>query len=192
MAKFGHMVTVWNELEQGLRSALMFALEGTCPASPASKILTAHMKNTALCAAFKTAATEFKSGDLRACMLHAVKCVERLREHRNWYAHGFTQVGWGSEPSGEPIGFLQAESANSRLTSHEDTFTIQDLERLTSELENVRDFIGRIYGFMRDGDKPYWRAQQPSWPEMPPLPDSLVKPRRYPLGDAPPPPTSQE
>ena len=189
LAKFGHMITVWNELEQRLRSVLMYALEAECPPSAAAQILTAHMKNTALCAALKTAATEFKSGELQTSMLHAVKGIERLREYRNYYGHGFTQVGWGHAG---PIGYLETDSANVRLTRHDRIFGLDEIEKLTEQMEQFRDFTGQIYAFMRDGDKPHWSELHASWPQMPPLPDILVKPRRYPLDAPPPPPASAE
>lgn len=182
LSKVGELASVWNTLEQSIRYLLMFTLERQCPPTPLAQILTAHMGSVTLCEALRTAANEFTEGDLQARILHAVSYVEALRGYRNYYLHGFTHVGWrGRETGAEPIGFLQATSAKSRLVEHEETFDLAELSRIAEMFEEGRRFVGEIYSFSRDGDKPHWSQLHGALRDMPPLPPPLQKRRRFAL-----------
>lgn len=177
LAKFGHLVTVWNDTEYQLRSSLLMMEDpGSVQTNATAEILAAHLGSVQLIQSTKTFANELLHGDIKDCMLEALMQLDLLRDYRNYYVHGFRAVGWRQD--GTPIGKLLTISARGRLTQHDETCEEGDLDRLISGLEQLRTAFGGILLVHRGGFDPI--TQSPfSLPELPARPRKLEKSKRY-------------
>src|SRR4051812_26721490 len=118
LAKIGTLLLEWNSAERAMRSLITAMFER----SHASLVLTAEMDNRELCNALNSVAQEFMEEDERICTAHLVKYIERVREYRNYYVHGFSTIG---VKDGKPAAILTTWSAKSRLAVHQYWFNAE-------------------------------------------------------------------
>lgn len=177
LAKFGHLITIWNDTEYQLRSSLLLMENPqSFQTNATAEILAAHLGSVQLIQSAKTFANEMLEGEIRDCMLEALHQLDLLRDYRNYYVHGFRAVGW--RPDGTPIGQLLTISARGRLTQHDEWCEEGDLDRLIAGLEQLRAAFGGILLVHRGGHDPL--TQQPfSLPLLPTRPTKLEKSKRY-------------
>lgn len=177
LAKFGHLITVWNDTEYQLRSSLLMMEDpGSFQTNATAEILAAHLGSVQLIQSAKTFANEMLDGAMRDCMLEALLQLDLLRDYRNYYVHGFRAVGWRQD--GTPIGQLLTISARGRLTQHDEWCEESDLDRLIGKMEQLRGAFGAILLVHRGGRDAL--TQEPfTLPELPERVTKLDKSKRY-------------
>lgn len=177
LAKFGHMITVWNDTEYQWRSSLlMMENPDTYETSATAEILATHLGSMQLIQSAKTFATEILDGPSQTCMLEAIAQLDIIREYRNYYVHGFQGVGWRQDTT--PIGYLLTVSARGRLTQHDQWVEEANIDLLIDRLDALRLVFGSILLVHRKAVDDL--TQQPrTLPELPPRLPRLEKSKRY-------------
>jgi hypothetical protein len=173
-AAIGALVISWNRAESILK-VLLIAL---CGASPKTWILTAELGNVGLENALKSASADLAPEELKDHIDHAIEWFSRLREFRNYYVHGIGRIGIVND---EMVAFLGQISAKTALAWHEEYLTVSRITMLDGQVADFISFASGIELRLYAALKVATRRKQPlpPLPQMPPLPDRMVKPRRY-------------
>jgi hypothetical protein len=189
-AAVGELIYEWNNLEHVTRNLILRLVGRTA----AAQILTANLGSVPLCEALRTIGNELTKQPVQDRIINAVQYIERLREYRNFYIHGFMFIAFQFENeqdmlnanfgAAKPIGVLDSFSAKSRYSRSELDFAIEDVQTVVSWCKSGRRYVGNIMGFVRDSKVPPPARPPQSLPEMLPLPDKLKKLHRYPLDEA--------
>jgi hypothetical protein len=195
LAKIGQAVLAWNDLDQLLRNLIVLIAARD---AISVMILTADMSTSAALNALSALAVEHSAVEnsvrnraladqlqrglgkkeaqpIVPHMLHLIEYVNLLREFRNFYVHGMRT------PNSDEGFLAQSMTARKRLSLFKQPITARDLETLTREIQKCIQYGGTIgeainhaRSYLQDSNQ---EAAPPTWPEKPPLPDRLVKPR---------------
>lgn len=177
LSKFGHMVSIWNDVEYQWTSALlMFEHPETYEVSGTAQILAAHLGAVQIENAAKTVANEILYGDCRDFILKSIELFSVLREYRNYYVHGFQAVGLRSD--GIPVGFLLTITARGRLTQHDTWFEEKDIDTLIDGLNFLRTAFGKVLLVWRRKIDPI-TSQPYQLPDSVPSISRLEKSKRF-------------
>lgn len=176
LAKFGQMISTWNDVEYQWRSALlMFEHPETYEVSGTAQIMAAHLGSLQLLDAAKTLAAEILTDECQSLITEAIAQLNILREYRNYYVHGFQGVGW--RPDGTPLGYLLTVTARGRLVQHDGWFGESDLDVLIEHLNSLRLVFGATLLVWRKQIDP--STQMPyCLPVLGPRPERLEKSKR--------------
>lgn len=176
-AALGRSVIAWNHFEASIEM-IIYGLSG---GGKRTDVLTAHMSSVTLANVLSTLANDFSSDQLQPHLLHLVEGFERLREYRNYYFHGIRLIGFTE--AGEAEGLAQTTSARSRLTLHQASISIAQLNEFTAACRTALGHASAVITEIWEVSK-LPGAELPGLPpEMPPLPDRMQKPRLF-LRDA--------
>lgn len=175
----GEIVVKWNDAENFMRAILI----ELCGSNPKTWILTAELGNVGLENALRTASADVAPVHLREHIDHATEWFSRLREKRNYYVHGIRRITGDNDNM--PFGVIQQVSAKSALVFHDELLSIDALRDLSERINKFLIFVLAINIHLHEMlAQELSHAPPPSpLPQMPPLPDRLVKPRRYLQGD---------
>jgi hypothetical protein len=198
--QLGRLVVAWNWLEQVMRD-ILYTLSIRDRLTTA--ILTVDMNATALMRALGTLATEHdtvetivrkkreRSPDSFTKYLgetlgkkepqpvfphvsHFILYCDRLREFRNFYVHGILT------PSDNGEAIAATTTARGKLSFYNETISSADLEALTIEIAACSAYGAKVAAAIAQA-RAYEQkkdAAPPTWPEKPPLPDSMERHRR--------------
>ena len=181
LQKYGQLISTWNDVEYQWKPALLyFEHPDTYEVSSTSKIISAHLTAFQLISVSETIAREIVSGDCQLTMIEATRQLDILREHRNYYVHGFQGVGWSQD--GQPLGFLMTTTAQGRLIEHSTWVDESVIDELIGQLNSLRLVMGQVLGVWRNqnGDL---RPDRFELPILGPRPDRLVRSKRFVLDD---------
>jgi len=174
LAKFGEMITIWNDLEYQWRSSLpRYDPTGE---SLVATIALEHLPSMQLGWAARTIVTTLVRDPAKTLLLEALTQLDLLREYRNYYVHGFQSVGWRAG-SGEPIGYLQTTSARGDLVQHDMLIDETEIDQLMTRLRGLRTVFAEVHRAVDGVTNPVTGLPH----ELPVLPDRvprLTKPRR--------------
>jgi hypothetical protein len=178
-AAIGEIVVKWNDAENFMNAILV----ELCGSNPKTWILTAELGNVGLENALRTAAADIAPIHLREHLDHAIEWFSRLRETRNYYVHGIRRIT--TDKGGTPLGIIQQVSAKSALVFHNEDLPLDRLRTLSGRINELTIFLLAINVYLHQMiAQEHFHGPPPSpLPRMPPLPDRLVKPRRYLQGD---------
>jgi len=175
----GEVVVKWNDAENVTKAVLI----ELCGSNPKTWILTAELGNVGLENALRTAAADVAPIHLRDHIDHAIEWFSRLREKRNYYVQGVRRIT--TDRRNAPIGIIKQISAKSALVFHDELLSIDDLLDLIEQVHEFLIFALAINIHLHEmlvQERSHGPPPSPL-PQMPPLPDRLVKPRRYLQGD---------
>lgn len=193
--QMGRLIVTWNDLDQLIRG-LIFNIAMNDLMSV--MILTADMNTSAAMTALRSLAVEhdaFELGLFKRRMAdderrdyvgpremqyiaphiqHFLDYVDRLREYRNFYAHGI------NSPNSDGGFLAQSRTARGRLALHSQIIEPSDLEAITDKIKGCIEYGTKLDTAIAQSSSYLQRPNTPSptWPERPPLPDRLVKRRR--------------
>lgn len=206
LADLGQMVVSWNGLEDQVRSVLtLLASNGeevllrqaarageVKSARNRARILTTHLGNVTLTDAIR-AYSKANSPELAEHLNHLCLLFDRLREHRNFYAHGSRGPGTNISQDGriETSALATQVSAKGSLSISSVRFGKGELEQFIKHMGSANRYIDSITHALLNPDMPPER--HPSWCtplptlQKPRIPDRLLKSRQYLIGEAPPP-----
>ena len=180
----GEFIMAWNHAENTVRWLLM-ALSGST--SIASHILTAELGSRGLTDGLKAFSPTLEP-PIRETVLLVVELYDRLREYRNYYAHGIMTV---AVRDGVTLtGWATMASAKGKLGYAEDFVTLAQIMARLEDSRRLSDGARAIIAAVDPGARLEVPLPLPSRETLP-LPDRLKKTLRYPL-HAPPPPQSSE
>ncbi len=178
----GDFIMTWNQAENAMRRLLLTL----CGPSPTTRILTAELGTRGLTDGLNAMATTLK-GERRIAVETVVKLYNRIREYRNYYAHGISIIACHPDTN-IAMGVAHMAMAKGKLAVAQDIITIQQLEATTGWANSLQDAVGNILDTIDPQEGSRAHPPLPS-PETLLLPDRLTKTLRYPL-DAPDPPLS--
>ena len=179
LTALGSFLYQWNELESIIQNTIVDFAGKT----PAARILAAHLGSVALCDAIAAIANECLQEPVRSHILHAATMVDRVRQARNHYIHGFRTIG-GKEnlyhdENGnivrteflEPMGWVQQTTARKTLKSQQRAVYLDELKNAATQCQEAKNYLSSVLHAYRslETDRPV------SWPEKPSLPVSSVK-----------------
>lgn len=142
LAKFGHMVSTWNDVDYQWKSCLPRLEAPGQGVSNTAAIMIVHLGSLQFIDLARTVAQELVREDARDVILEAVEQLNIIREYRNFYVHGFQSVGWRA--NGEPVGFLLTFTARGRFTQHDLAFNEADLDLMIERLDALRTVFGQV------------------------------------------------
>jgi len=175
MAKFGYMVSIWNDVEYQWKSVLPRLEKPNDEPSQTAQMMTASLGSLQFIELAKTVSQELVAEDARAVLIEALRQIDILREYRNFYVHGFQSVGW--RKGGEPVGFLLTFTARGRYTQHDLAFNEDDLDTIIDRLDALRLVFGRVSNVLSGQIDPI--TERPyALPELPAPLERLSKPKR--------------
>lgn len=176
---FVNMLIAWNHVEDQARGLLASLMRSN--GSVGGFVAIRSLGNTSLTTALQAVA-EYEDEPKREHLLHFVKCMDGQRAFRNYYVHTLHGIG---ESAGKETGagILNGWDVKGAVHHVQDYVTIEDLEKLGLELEQLRLYAIRINWALRNhpDNRLYEAARQMDtdpWPEKPPLPKKLAKRRR--------------
>jgi hypothetical protein len=193
LARLGEMLLAWNSVESWMAGLLTWQIGG----GSKMNALTAHIGNVTLTDILRTFAADFSNDIVRPHLVHAAEYFDRLREYRNYYAHG-SQMLWPQR--GEALAYLHQATAKGRFALHQTFIAKRHLEFVIAHCETLHDYCSALVTIDDDGivhppprmDRfPEPAAVPPSLLEKPPLPDRLKKPRQFPQEPSHPPQSSE-
>lgn len=170
-AALGELVIEWNLTESWLRN-LLFQFAGEWPAS---EILTTELGTTGVIQALQAFAADFLSVEYRDGIKHATKYFEILREYRNHYVHGMIYVNEDARWQ----GFVDSTSSKGRLVESAHVVHSPQIKAITAHCLTLTHYLQDLVS-LHHGPRQEPRASLKPWPDKPPLPDRLEKPRMYP------------
>ena len=175
MAKFGHVVSIWNDVEYQWKSCLPRLERPGEEPSQTAQMMTASLSSLQFLELARTIARELVREDARLVLLEALRQVDIIREYRNFYVHGFQSVGWLG--TGEPVGFLLTFTARGRYAQHDLAFNEADLDIIIDRLGSLRLVFGRVSNVLSGRTDPMTQRLYPL-PELPAPLERLSKPKR--------------
>lgn len=174
LAKFGELITIWNDLEYQWRSSLpRFDPSGE---SVVAMIALEHLPSMQLGWAARTIVTTLLRGPAKELLLEALTQLDLLREYRNYYVHGFQGVG-SREVTGEPIGYFRTTTARGELLQHDRWIDEAELDEMMARLRGLRTVFAEVLFVVTGAINPLTQAPY----ELPILPvraPRLPKPKR--------------
>lgn len=177
LAKVAELISVWNAVEEAIKYCILSIEEPQkCDGLGTARILITYLNSRSLTDAARAVAGEFMADPCKEAFTHGLANVDIIRDHRNYYVHGFANVGWNGE--GEPVGFLLTTTARSRLTQHDTTFTADELEKLIEALRELRLYFGGVLNSWR-GRIDQFTGKPTVLPRRPARPPRLEKRRRF-------------
>lgn len=179
LSKLGQIAIEWNNIDALMRLLLSVFIGG----GDKTDIITAHMNSPVFINMMKTFTAEYAPKDAQAHFTCLYEFYDRMREYRNYYIHGITNIAYEKD---RPIGFAQSRSARGRLVLHQDSIDLTKLQGCLDNLDTLRAFLNRFLDeFLWGGNKKDLVGYLPlASIEIPPLPDKLQKPRLFLLGEA--------
>ena len=178
LAKLGLLVVKWNQFETLTQTVLEALIGG----GEKTYILTAHMGNVSLCDAIRTMGNEFAPDEAKTHLTHLLDLFERLREYRNYYVHGISDLTEASD--GLPIGVAQSLSAKARLVLHQGRVDEADLDAMVKRLREANQYVTHVIILLWEmNDKALLKALGASFLRKPPLPDLLRRNRLHQSAD---------
>lgn len=174
LADFGGMIVAWNKVEYWGRQMVHWQCGGQ------SNVLTAEMSSVSLRDAISAYAhlVSISNAEISAHLDHFSSYFDRLREYRNYYAHGLFEVFPPMGPR-EANGFVTKTVSRGKLAFDSAIITSKELNFVSNHCVTLANYASGIQcafihpGGGRDAALRVW----PSWPEKPPLPDKLTKNR---------------
>jgi hypothetical protein len=171
LARLGRLIVRWNYVESMIRLLL-----GTlCRDRPTAEILTAHMGSASLCGALQTIGNEFADEHLREHIVHAVAYFDRVREYRNYYAHGIIGAVGGGR------GLIQTTSARARMKLHQEIVSNDTLDVAIGYCETLNTYLNHLISsqVFRGKDEHLAAKEFRTLPQKPRLPKRLQKPALF-------------
>lgn len=175
MAKFGHMVSIWNDVEYQWKFNLGMLENPKEQPTQTAQMVTATLGSFQFIELAKTVVTELVQGEAKSILIEAIRQLDIIREYRNFYVHGFQSVGW--RQNGEPVGFLLTFTTKGRYTQHDLAFNENDLDQLIDRLESLRLVFGEVTSALSGGIDPITQLPYPL-PDLPAPLERLSKPKR--------------
>jgi hypothetical protein len=174
---FVDMIITWNCVEDEARNLLLSTSKGGI----GSYAAVLSLGNVALSNAI-LAEAEYLEQPARELLEHFVECMDRQRAFRNHYVHNIALLGRSMD--GQHAGAMLIRTEAKPFLRHVQHAI--DMERITEfaeQLEALRLYASRLNRMLRfkylgvaaEGD-----PALESWPEKPPLPERLTKPRTRP------------
>lgn len=196
-AHIGYLVMTWSSIEANVRDMLRLFMDN----SDLAHVITCQLGNVTLTDIIRTLTNDGEVPDegLREHIDHFLHYFDRMREHRNYYAHSISSLE--ALGGGNSIGKITTYSAKKRLMVHEKSVTVDELNVVLKNLSTLRTYGEQVYGAMLEianyNDKikdleesslPVPSVPQPSGRlQKFPLPDRLQKSARLLLAaEAPP------
>lgn len=189
-AQLGKMVVLWNDLELQLKRLLVCLSDDVITVL----ILSTDMQASALVNAVETMAREYdvhrtKFGQFSKAVSEktgrppqtfepisehvncVIACADKLREYRNYYAHGVVTPG-----RNDPLMVGGITARGGRLDTYDAQFTVAELKRITTLIGQTVRYAERVIKCIsaRKDDPSQTR---PTWPKKLPVPEKLKKPR---------------
>lgn len=175
MAKFGHMVSIWNDVEYQWKFGLGRLEYPEGKPTQTAQMMMAVLGSFQFIELAKTVVTELVKGEAKVILLESIRQLDIIREYRNFYVHGFQSVGW--RQNGEPVGFLLTFTAKGRYTQHDLAFNENDLDQLIDRLGSLRLMFGCVTNALSGRIDPITQLPYPL-PDLPAPLERLSKPKR--------------
>ena len=174
LAEIGRVVFCWNVIENTFRHALANIVGG----GQKVDILITHVGSNTWLDAMRTIAHHYLPKEEEEEIVHAIRLFELIREYRNFYVHGFSQVRSTIDGSIYWAGML-SKRAKGRFVIEESAITIGELSQFTVYLSAAKNYYASLslYYFYK-GDSGEDAARYKNLPERLPLPERLSKSRR--------------
>lgn len=174
---FVDMIINWNCVESEARNLLL----STANAGLGTYAAVISLGNAALSNAIQAEA-EYLEQPASGHLKHFVKCMDVQRAYRNHYVHNISLLGRSMD--GQQAGAMLTSLEAKPLIRHfQASVSDARLMEFADELEALRRYGSRLnrmlrykfLGVLAEGD-----PALESWPEKPPLPETLKKPRTRP------------
>jgi hypothetical protein len=177
----GYLVITWSSIEANVRDMLRLFMDN----SDLAHVITSQLGNVALTDIIRTLTNDGDVPDegLRDHIDHFLHYFDRMREHRNYYAHSISSL----EPlgAGESIGKITTYSAKKRLMVHEKSVPLTELNLALESLSTLRIYGQQVYGAMLEiahYNDTVKDLQAKSLP-VPPAPQPSTRLQKFPLPD---------
>lgn len=178
----GEMIVSWNRCEGRVRDLIIWLSGGR---SPATLALTAHLNAISLIQTLEALANG-QEVEIGGHIDHFRECVDRLREYRNYYVHGISDVGPGWPISPQTGAWIYQVSGRRRVTIRSEIIDYTALHDLCIQLRLVADYGKRIHHMVDPSSGPMgFRARSFAPLIKPPLPPKLRKAEPILLGERP-------
>jgi hypothetical protein len=204
LTELGRMVTTWNWLESQVRVVLTLLasaseeallrgqnrMDEVTAARTRARVLTTHLGNVAITDAINALA-KGQNALLAGHLTHLSKLFDRLREHRNFYAHGTKGAGSNVSLDGrmETSALATQVTAKGTLKVSSLRFGKSDLEVFVRQLGDAGRYSQMIqHAIINPNLPPEAYAgvfEHPSSLQKPPLPDRLLKSHQALIGEPP-------
>ena len=178
----GYMVITWSSIEANVRDMLRLFMDN----SDLGHVITSQLGNVGLSEIIRTLSNDgggVPDEGLRDHIDHFLSYFDRMREHRNYYAHSISSLeSLGADDS---IGKITTYSAKKRLMVHEKSVTIAELDAALESLITLRNYGRQVYGAMleiahyNDAAKDLEAKSLP----IPPVPHPSKQLQKFPLPD---------
>ncbi len=174
VAAYGRAMMAWNTTELVLRLLLEVLIDEEKEAGRATVLaLTADLSGVALETAVTSLAPHVCAEDRLPEILYALSLIDRIRGHRNYYAHGISHV---SVVKDKPVAPILTWTAKPKIRQHCDNITVEDLDRFATWCAETSAYIKCViedwYPLVLDG-------RTPPRPERPALPPRCTKTANY-------------
>jgi hypothetical protein len=177
----GYMVITWSSIEANVRDMLRLFMDN----SDLGHVITSQLGNVTLTDIIRTLTNDGDVPDagLREHIDHFLHYFDRMREHRNYYAHSISSLE--SSDVDESIGKITTYSAKKRLMVHEKSVTLTELNTALENLTILRTYGQQVYAAMleiahyNDAIKDLAAKSLP----IPPVPQPSKRLQKFPLPD---------
>ena len=165
-AAYGHSIMAWNSAEHHVRG-LLSSLIGREMNSTLGTALTSELGSRGLYDAIKSLAHDVYDPPISEDIEYVAQFYERLLPHRNYLVHAPLNFWEGTG------ALVDGWSAKGKIRRHLDTFDLPDVERFRDWCWELSNFaVGLQFNMffpVRIPGKPL------TWPQRPPLPDTLKR-----------------
>lgn len=180
-AHIGYLVIVWSSIEAIVRDMLRLFMDN----SDLAHVITSQLGNVALTDIIRTLTNDGEVPDegLRDHIDHFLHYFDRMREHRNYYAHSISSIALSG--TGDSIGKITTYSAKKRLMVHEKSVTVGEIGPILESLATLKTYGQQVYGAMfeiahyNDQVKDLTAQSLP----IPPVPQPSTRLQKIPLPD---------
>ena len=173
---FVDMIMTWNAVEGEARNLLLSTSKGGLGTFAA----VLSLGNVALSNAI-LAEAEYMDQPDKEHLEHFAECMDRQRIYRNYYVHNLSVLGRTAD--GKQAGaLLTGTEAKPYLRQTQASLSDKRVREFAEELEQLRLYGFRLNQMLRHKFKKLASLAEsppPTWPEKPPLPERLRKPRQH-------------
>ena len=167
LVEMGRLVFNFNAMERVVhRTLLLLATQGNEDEAVAS-IIT-HMNNVPAVEALRSVTMDYYEDWIREHCLHVCELFDRLREHRNYFVHGFKDIQLDGRAT------IKTSTARKGLRDHELVVDAADFAALASLMHRAGSYAAHVYCCSAEIIRGAERVTEV--PELFPLPEKLQKP----------------
>ena len=175
LAAIGRIVFCWNVIENSFRRTLTEIVGGEQKVD----IILTHVGSNTWLDAMRTISHYYLPREEKEGVLHAIKVFETLREYRNYYIYGFSEVRGTIDESTYWAG-MRLRRARGQYFFEESVMTIKELTDFSVYLSAASNYYARLSLFFRykDDNESENGKRYGTLPERLPIPSRLSKSRR--------------